>query len=1143
MDENQVLDDAPTPDIDQILTFEPVIKAIDSASDAELSALIAIKDAVSDLGSVSKGTANTVQSASPEHLSDKKEEDSDISIVRVSRRKSNDNGSLSGAQREKGNGAPSKDSVIGDSTPVKKEIALPSVLPTKNIAAANVKNGLKKENDSNTIVLKESRKNSQPQKTENRSEKRKGIEQNSTSILHSENKSKASASQNTATDASMAESQHSLNATQEALNRELQGFFRDSRGRLRRSDGKYASKEERQKFTASEKANNQAEERRRQSGGATDDKASKGVLVRIADMLRGKPALGATDNDAVDAVGAAAGNSYWKAATESYQTLKATKDAITSRLGGDKPNTTTEKGMKPSLSSRMFGWMRPKSSATATSPETTATNAPAAASRIPTLQLANSLGVVTGVKPLVPSPAHKVGKKTSTAGSLQAKDRATAKLTVKRTQEQTQVIKDNHVETIDEIQKLADLMKKGSGSKGLFGSIGAAGESLGKLLASYLGLKALKKLKDFRQKRKEKRQARAEAKAKKTKERKARKESGRKRTHSARAANSDRQDSGFDLSDLDVGDRDKKEKSPKTHKEGRHQHKGKKAYGRRKGGRLAKLFGVVEELEESSPASSSAKSASKTVKKGTKELARSGTKVAESAKGVTSTVKGATEVTGGVRGAAGKATSRGAMKLAENAGSGILRGGLATAKVGAKALRALGPVGAVVGAGLSFADEEGQREAFGLKDGQKVGMQKKLAYTAVDTLSGGGLAFDAMNAAGSGLKAMGFEKVGSALESVDTSTVSKALDSGIDTLSDTLSGVFQNPMGKLAQLAQWADSKITGKTIEGQYPGDGSLKGIKARDNADKRLEQYDPVFEEMGKKYNVDPTLMKAVAKQESGGNPYATSGVGAMGLMQMMPGTAKDMGVANPYDPAQSIEGGTKYMAQLLKKFNGDTSLALAAYNNGPGNVNKALKATGGNSYGDIAASMPAETRNYVPSIEQQTAVYKADQKTAKAEEASKNAEAKLAQATKTSDVAESPAGTSQNGKATSPSQAATNSASLPATAPPSAPASAMAVAQSAQNHPTAAIPKVMPTTQDLSSNKATNLAKPQDEPVEVVAKTDPALVRSMEKGFDKLAKSLGNAQAASTPAATSAPAPRPKIPNGFDDPQMSGYVRDNY
>ncbi|WP_050978652.1 lytic transglycosylase domain-containing protein [Edwardsiella tarda] len=941
----------------------------------------------------------------------------------------------------------------------------------------------------------------------------------------------------------MAESQHSLNATQEALNRELQGFFRDSRGRLRRSDGKYASKEERQKFTASEKANNQAEERRRQSGGATDDKASKGVLVRIADMLRGKPALGATDNDAVDAVGAAAGNSYWKAATESYQTLKATKDAITSRLGGDKPNTTTEKGMKPSLSSRMFGWMRPKSSATATSPETTATNAPAAASRIPTLQLANSLGVVTGVKPLVPSPAHKVGKKTSTAGSLQAKDRATAKLTVKRTQEQTQVIKDNHVETIDEIQKLADLMKKGSGSKGLFGSIGAAGESLGKLLASYLGLKALKKLKDFRQKRKEKRQARAEAKAKKTKERKARKESGRKRTHSARAANSDRQDSGFDLSDLDVGDRDKKEKSPKTHKEGRHQHKGKKAYGRRKGGRLAKLFGVVEELEESSPASSSAKSASKTVKKGTKELARSGTKVAESAKGVTSTVKGATEVTGGVRGAAGKATSRGAMKLAENAGSGILRGGLATAKVGAKALRALGPVGAVVGAGLSFADEEGQREAFGLKDGQKVGMQKKLAYTAVDTLSGGGLAFDAMNAAGSGLKAMGFEKVGSALESVDTSTVSKALDSGIDTLSDTLSGVFQNPMGKLAQLAQWADSKITGKTIEGQYPGDGSLKGIKARDNADKRLEQYDPVFEEMGKKYNVDPTLMKAVAKQESGGNPYATSGVGAMGLMQMMPGTAKDMGVANPYDPAQSIEGGTKYMAQLLKKFNGDTSLALAAYNNGPGNVNKALKATGGNSYGDIAASMPAETRNYVPSIEQQTAVYKADQKTAKAEEASKNAEAKLAQATKTSDVAESPAGTSQNGKATSPSQAATNSASLPATAPPSAPASAMAVAQSAQNHPTAAIPKVMPTTQDLSSNKATNLAKPQDEPVEVVAKTDPALVRSMEKGFDKLAKSLGNAQAASTPAATSAPAPRPKIPNGFDDPQMSGYVRDNY
>jgi soluble lytic murein transglycosylase-like protein len=99
----------------------------------------------------------------------------------------------------------------------------------------------------------------------------------------------------------------------------------------------------------------------------------------------------------------------------------------------------------------------------------------------------------------------------------------------------------------------------------------------------------------------------------------------------------------------------------------------------------------------------------------------------------------------------------------------------------------------------------------------------------------------------------------------------------------------------------------------------------------------FKKAIEEAAAKFNVPAKLIEAVIKQESGFNPNAVSSAGAAGLMQLMPATAKFLGVEDAKDPFQNIMGGTKYLRQMLDKFDGDMSLALAAYNAGPGNVSK--------------------------------------------------------------------------------------------------------------------------------------------------------------------------------------------------------------
>lgn len=118
--------------------------------------------------------------------------------------------------------------------------------------------------------------------------------------------------------------------------------------------------------------------------------------------------------------------------------------------------------------------------------------------------------------------------------------------------------------------------------------------------------------------------------------------------------------------------------------------------------------------------------------------------------------------------------------------------------------------------------------------------------------------------------------------------------------------------------------------------------------------EELESIFEKASKTYNISIDLLKAVAKAESDFNPECTSSSGAMGIMQLMPGTAKELGVTDAYDPEQNIMGGAKYLSENLEIFNGNLSLSVAAYNAGRGAVKK---------YNGIPPYN--ETQNYVKKV----------------------------------------------------------------------------------------------------------------------------------------------------------------------------------
>jgi len=120
------------------------------------------------------------------------------------------------------------------------------------------------------------------------------------------------------------------------------------------------------------------------------------------------------------------------------------------------------------------------------------------------------------------------------------------------------------------------------------------------------------------------------------------------------------------------------------------------------------------------------------------------------------------------------------------------------------------------------------------------------------------------------------------------------------------------------------------------------------------KAREYEPHIRAAAERYALPPELIAGVIWQESRGNPRAVSHCGAMGLMQLMPATAASLGVGNAFDAAQNIDGGAKYLRQMLDKFNGRVDFAVAAYNAGPGNVMK---------HGGIPPFR--ETQDYVPKV----------------------------------------------------------------------------------------------------------------------------------------------------------------------------------